>query len=203
MADSKIRVAILTYDIPKGQTKFYGKIRKAIGDICLMQTWSSYIFNWAFKDQLEKALEEINEGQSQRNRIDYRILLLDQAQSEQHEQMVLEALQRLLKNTSTLLASQLKKAKEAIQKAVAEGAKLEAATPEAEMGKARKVAVGGALKKLERAQRLAITFEANGMLETAFEAYKTLVETEAGLGESMEIAIGNTAFASFAGRVVD
>ena len=79
----------------------------------------------------------------------------------------------------------------------------EAATPEAEMGKARKVAVGGALKKLERAQRLAITFEANGMLETAFEAYKTLVETEAGLGESMEIAIGNTAFASFAGRVVD
>ncbi len=192
---------MLLYDVPTKKTHLYGRIRNAIEGFCLMQTWSCYMFNWAFKDHLLQELEKMNEGVAKGNRVEYRLLLLDQGQHEEHEQMVLEALHRLLQNTNKLLADRLKKAQAEI--ALAEKEQRE---PKETMGKARKYAVGKARKTILKAVKLAAMFHADQEVGTAVEALKAVVTAEAELEESIDLSPLTgvpVSFASYAGRVVD
>lgn len=168
---------ICMYDVPTHMKHLYGKIRKALGPNSILQTWSCRMFPWALRDQLENALEEINEELPRGSRVKYRILFLDKSQSEEHEQMVFEALQRLLRQLHNNLRNRIKNADQKITEA--EEAEED---PKVPMDKARKVAVRKAKNDLKEARRLALLFDAEGALSDAFTAYSKIISTEEELG---------------------
>lgn len=168
---------ICMYDVPTHMKQLYGKIRKALGPNSILQTWSCRMFPWALRDQVENALEEINEELPRSSRVRYRILFLDKSQSEEHEQMVFEALQRLLRAMHNNLRNRIKSADEKIAEAEEAGE-----APKTPMDKARRVAVRKARNDLKEARRLALLFDAEGALEDAFDAYNKILNSEEKLG---------------------
>ena len=119
----------------------------------------------------------VNEELPKQDRVRYRILFLDKSQSEEHEQMVFEALQRLLRQLHNNLRNRVKNADQKITEAEEAGE-----DPKTPMDKARKVAVRKARNDLKEARRLALLFDAEGALEDAFTAYNKIIATEEKLG---------------------
>jgi uncharacterized protein YeeX (DUF496 family) len=183
MSDSKdnktvTKYGVLMYDVPTHMRKLYQKIRKATGPKSLMQTWSCYLFPWALRDQLEADLEEINEDLKSSDRIQYRLLLMDPSQEEIHEQMVYESINNMLKAMRDTLQKRIIRAREAVMDA--EAAK---EAPKETMEKARRIACRKASKRIEEAQKLALLFGQEGVLEDAFDAYTKVIKAEGELGD--------------------
>lgn len=185
--DTKL-FGIAMYDVPTNMRHLYGKIRKAMGPNSILQTWSCRMFPWSLKDKVENALEDINAELARSDRVRYRILLLDGSQKEEHEQMVFEALQRMLRGLHNNLRNRIRAADEAITEAEAAGS-----TAKLSMDKARNVACRKARADLKEARRLALLFDAEKSLDDAFRAYNKIIETEDALGAARPSADANVA----------
>lgn len=175
--ETGLSYGICMYDVPTNMRHLYGKIRNALGPNSILQTWSCRMFPWSLRDHVEGALEDINEELPRADRIRYRILLLDGSQTEEHEQMVFEALQRLLRQLHNKLRNRIKSADEKITEAEDKGE-----TAKLPMDKARAVACRKARKDLDEARRLALLFDAEKSMESALKSYNKIIDAEEKLG---------------------